>query len=275
MEKTKFSVLMSVYKKEKPEYLKLAIDSIYSQTLIPDEVVLVEDGKLTDELETIIKEYENKYDNFVVIRYEVNRGLGPALNDGLKKCKYEYVARVDADDSCMKNRFEVQMKYLTENKDVDIVGSNMIEYDVDMKSAISTKCVPESNEKIKKYLKKRNPMNHPTVIFKKSKVIEAKGYEDVPYFEDYYLWAKMIKNGCLFYNIQENLYKFRGGSTMIKRRGGKYYLSCIKKFEKLLLKLGLINRVEYCGNVIARCFLAIMPNNFRRMFYKTILRNKN
>ena len=216
MKKIKFSVLMSVYKNENPLFFKEAIDSVLNQTYKPSEIVLVEDGKLPKKLESIIQEYESKYNFLRVVRFSKNRGLGPALNDGIKECKYDYIARVDTDDICRKNRFEVQMNYLIEHPNVDIVGSNMNEYDETMKNVISKKIVPETHEEISKYLKKRNPMNHPTVIYKKNKVLEVKSYEDYPYFEDYYLWAKMMKNGCIFYNIQDALYDFRGGSSMIQ-----------------------------------------------------------
>lgn len=274
MKKMKFSVLMSVYKNEQPSYLETAIDSVYNQTLMPNEVILVEDGILSKNLEKIVKKCENKYSNLRVIRFKNNRGLGPALNDGINECKYDYIARMDTDDVCVNTRFEKQIKYLYDNPNVDIVGTNMIEYDSNMEKEISEKIVPENDSEIKKYAKKRNPMNHPTVIYKKKKILEVNGYDDYPYFEDYYLWSKMIKKGCTFHNIQENLYCFRGGMSMIKRRGGKKYLLCIKKFEKALLELKIINKSEYIKNLIIRYIFALIPNNTRRVLYSKILRKK-
>lgn len=271
----KFSVLMSIYYKEKPEYLSLALNSVFNQTLKATEVVLVEDGKLTNELESVISNYENKYKELKVIKFEKNRGLGPALNDGIRACKYNYIARVDTDDVCRNDRFEIQIRYLSENPCIDIIGSNMTEYDAEMKNIVSKKVVPENHEEIKKYLKKRNPMNHPTVIYKKDKVLEANSYEDYPYFEDYYLWAKMMKNGCKFYNIQDELYNFRAGSSMIQRRGGKKYLQCILKFEKALLNLKLINKFTYYNNIMKRWIVALLPNSFREKIYHVFLRKKN
>lgn len=270
--RAKFSVLMSIYKKEKKEYLELAIDSIYNQTLLPDEVVLVEDGILPNELENTVKKIEKKYNNLKVLRFKENRGLGPALNDGLRACKYEYIARMDTDDMCKCNRFEKQMDYLINNPDVDVVGSNMDEYDSDMNSIISKKIVPKEHAEIKRYIKKRNPMNHPTVIYRKSKVLKSNGYEDYPYFEDYFLWAKMIKNGCIFHNIQDELYDFRAGSSMIKRRGGRNYLHCIKKLERGLLDLNIINKKEYYSNLFVRGVIALIPNKIRELLYRKMLR---
>ncbi len=270
--KVEFSVLMSVYKKENPDYLRVALDSVFNQTFKSNDVVLIEDGELTTELEEVITEYEKKYKELNVIRFKNNRGLGPALNDGIVRCKNNYVARVDTDDECEKNRFECQIKYLINNPEVDVVGCNMNEYDADLKNVISIKSVPEHHNDIKKYLKKRNPINHPTVMYKRDKVLEVKGYEDYKYFEDYYLWAKMMKNGCIFYNIQENLYKFRAGSSMFQRRGGIKYLRCISNFEKGLYDLKIINRFEQYCNLLSRFAISLCPNFVREGIYKKMLR---
>ena len=268
----KFSVLMSVYYKEKPENLKLALDSVINQTLVPNEIVIVEDGPLTQELYNVVEKYLKKYNIFKIIKIEKNNGLGIALNEGLKHCTYNYVARMDSDDICVNTRFEKQMSFLIKNPNIDAVGSNMIEFNENMENIVSEKIVPEYSEEINKYLKKRNPMNHPTVIYKRNKVLEVNGYEDYQYFEDYYLWAKMINNGCKFYNIQENLYKFRAGASMIKRRGGKKYLKYIKNFEKGLLNLKIINKKIYILNLIKRYIISILPDKLREIFYKNILR---
>lgn len=274
MKNKKFSVLMSVYSKENPIYFQESIDSVINQTLKPSEIVLVEDGKLPKNLEKIIKDYESKCNFLRVIRFNNNRGLGPALNDGIKECKYDYIARVDTDDICRKDRFEIQMNYLIENPDVDVIGSNMIEFDSDINNVVSLKVVPETNDEIGKYIKKRNPMNHPTVIYKKDKVLQACSYEDYPYFEDYHLWAKMVKNNCHFYNIQENLYYFRADSSMYKRRGGKKYFKCIKKLEKSLLDYKIISKREYFTNIFIRYSVSACPNFIRKYIYTKSLRSE-
>lgn len=273
MEKAKFSVLMSVYKNDIPEYVEVAINSILNQTLMPNEIVIMVDGPISNELEQLLMKYEKNELVNIYYRKE-NKGLGITLNEGLLKCKYDYVARMDADDESMPNRFEKQIEYLSRNSDIDCIGTNMVEYDEKMKKVISQKKVPSTSEEIEEYLKKRNPMNHPTVIYKKNKVLEVNSYEDYPFFEDYYLWAKMIKNGSKFYNIQDNLYKFRAGSSMIKRRGGKKYLTSIKKFEKGLLNLNIINKRTYISNISKRYLIALFPNSLREKFYKFALRKR-
>lgn len=273
MKKIKFSVLMSVYKGDITENVKVAIDSLLNQTLVPNQIVIIADGPIPKDMKQLLKDYQNNK-LFNIYFRKNNLGLGLTLNEGLTKCKYDYVARMDADDESMPNRFEKQIGYLCEHTEVDCIGSNMIEYDEKMEKIISHKIVPKTCQEIYKYIKKRNPMNHPTVIYRKDKVLEVNSYEDYPYFEDYYLWAKMINNGSVFHNIQENLYKFRAGSSMIKRRGGKNYLLSIRKLERGLKKLGIINSWEYYLNIFVRYSVSLFPNRIREMFYKFILRKK-
>lgn len=272
MTKDKFSVLMSVYHKENPEYLDKALNSVFNQTIFPNEVVLVEDGTLNENLDKVISEYKKKYPKILkVVKYAINRGLGVALHDGLLECSNEIVFRMDTDDICERDRFEKQLN-IFQNMDVDIVGSNIVEYNETMEEITGYRVVPENDKDIKNRAKKRNPINHMTVAYKKSKVIEAGNYQDMLYFEDYYLWVRMIKNNCKFYNIQENLVNVRGGNDMIKRRGGTKYIKPIIKFEKQLLKLKLINIIEYQINILERILVSLIPNNVRYSIYKKVLR---
>lgn len=272
MKEIKFSVLMSVYYKENPEFLKQSLESIVNQTLKPREIVLVEDGKLTNDLNKVINEFKTKYSFIHIVKLKKNVGLGKALNEGLKHCKYEYVARMDSDDIALKQRFEKQMKYLINHQSVDVIGSNISEYDELMLRKTSEKHVPETDEEIKKYIKKRNPFNHMTVIYRKDKVIEAGSYVDCPLFEDYYLWCRMAKKGCTFYNIQDNLVNVRAGMYMIEKRGGFSYNKCIINFLKKIKKIGIINEYEYINSAIIRVVVSCCPKKIRMMFYEKKLR---
>ena len=165
----KFSVLMSVYYKEQPEYLELSLESVFNQTIIPNEVVLVEDGTLTKDLDKVIAKYQKKYKDILkVVKFKENRGLGVALHDGVLECSNDIIFRMDTDDICIRDRFEKQLK-IFKTKDVDVVGTNIDEYDDDMKEQTGKRIVVETNEEIIKMAKKRNPMNHMTVAFKKEK----------------------------------------------------------------------------------------------------------
>lgn len=269
----KFSVLMSVYIKEKPECLEKALNSVFDQELVPNEVVLVQDGPITNELKSVIDKFKESYQDLLnLIVLEKNMGLGNALNIGLKNCKYDYVARMDTDDICHKDRFKKQIKYLEEHTDVDLIGSNIIEYDDSMIKQISLKKVPELNQDICKYIKKRNPFNHQTVIFNKKKVLNVGSYEEINLYEDYYLWCKLYINGAKFYNMQDVLVDVRGGQEMILRRGGLKYIKNNINFQIAILKLKVINVFEFLRNIIVRTFFAIIPTNWRTFMYKIFLR---
>ena len=267
-----FSVLMSVYKKENPDYLKAALDSVINQTLVPTEIVLVKDGPLTDSLEEVIRTYQSKHSFFKVIELEKNVGLGKSLNEGMKHCSFDIVARMDTDDYCEQDRFEKQISVLVEQPELDVVGSCVCEYDESLNKVSSTRSVPEKDIEIKSYLKKRNPLNHVSVMYRKDKVLAAGGYIDCPYFEDYYLWCRMAKNGCKFYNIQDSLVRVRAGAGMINRRGGLSYAKNAIHFEKEILKLRIIGVSGFIYNSSVRTAVALFPNNLRQMLYLKILR---
>lgn len=267
-----FSVLMSVYGKENPKYLEKAMDSIINQTLVPTEIVLVKDGPLTDALNEMINTYQSRHPSLKVIELEKNVGLGRSLNEGMRHCSFNIVARMDTDDYAERDRFERQISVLMEKPELDVVGSNVCEYDEELVNAVSIKRVPENDADIKKFLKKRNPLNHMSVVYRKDKVLAAGGYMDCPYFEDYYLWCRMAKNDCKFFNIQKPLLRVRAGASMINRRGGLSYAKNAIHFEKEILKLRVINYSGFVSNSLIRTAVALFPNGLRQAFYAKKLR---
>ena len=268
-----FSVLMSLYSKERPEYLRQSLDSVFSQTLRADEVILVEDGPLTPELESVVKEYESTYPELKAIALDTNSGLGKALNEGLKHCLFELVARMDTDDVCKRNRFETQIKYMEDHPEIDLCSSWIEEFEESPEKVSSIKTLPETHEEISCYIKKRNPINHPSSCFRKKAVIEAGGYQHLPLFEDYYLWARMFKQGCKFSNIQTPLLSFRTSKEMFKRRGGVKYAITNMKFQLELHKLGIISLPQSLISGILRGIVYLIPNYLRSLIYKKILRS--
>ena len=263
---------MSLYEKERPEFLRQSLDSVFNQTLPPNEVVLVEDGPLTSDLYTVLNEYESKYPELKRIKLDVNGGLGIALNEGLKHCSNELVARMDTDDICFFERFEKQVKFMSGNHDIDISSAWLEEFQGTIYNIRSIKKVPKLHHEISSYIKSRNPLNHPAVIFRKSSVEKAGGYQHFPLFEDYYLWARMFANGAKFGNIQECLLHFRTSSDMFKRRGGiKYAINCVK-FQWTLHKLGIISSLTALRACCIRGFVYLMPNNIRKSIYYKFLR---
>ena len=271
-ENLKFSVLISIYCKEIPEYLDLSLESITDkQILKPDEIVLVKDGPLTKKLDDVIKKYINKYPNlFKIISLEKNYGLGKALNIGLENCSYELVARMDGDDISKPERFKEQIGIFKNNPDLDICGSWIDEFQMKDKEleVQSIRKVPETNNEIYQKLKFVCAFNHPTVMYKKSKVLEAGSYLQTFALEDYYLWVRLAVNKCKMYNIQKSLIYFRITDGTAKRRGGIKLLKSDLKFQKHLLEEKFINKKEYLKNIFIYGIYRIIPWKTRKILQK-------
>lgn len=265
-----FSVLMSVYHKERPTFLCAALDSIFSQTILPSEVVLVEDGPLTPELDSIIEGYVVKYPILKIVPLKVNQGLGNALNEGIKFCSYDLVARMDTDDICKPNRFEQQLKIFAAHPEFDICGSWIDEFIDNVHQIENQRRLPEYHEDIYQYAKGRCPVNHPTVMYRKSKVLAVGGYQGFP--EDSNLWVKMLMSGCKFYNIQESLLWFRVTHDLYKRRGGWKYAKMDIQSQWQFYRYGFISIPIFIKNVLIRTSVRLMPNQIRSFIYKKLLR---
>lgn len=266
-----FSVLLSVYYRESPLYLSKCLNSLLSQNLPPTEIILVLDGKLTPELNAVISKYI-PCDFLKIVSLPTNQGLGKALNEGLRHCTYEIVARMDTDDIAKPNRFEKQWAILEENPDIDIVSAWIEEFEDEVCNIKSMRKLPQYHDKIYHFAKSRNPINHPVVMFRKQAVLNAGGYQHFPLFEDYYLWVRMLMNGAKFYNIQESLLFFRFSPEMFKRRGGWKYAMIELKFQSRIRKIGFISYPEFFKNVLIRFVARIIPNSFRSWIYIKILR---
>lgn len=272
MEKIKFSVLISIYKKDKTDNVKIAIDSILNQTLKPFEIIIIVDGPISGNMMNLLNKYKKKEKKIKLHYIKENIGLGMALNIGINYCKCNYIARMDADDYSFDNRFEKQISQLEKDNNIDIIGSSIYEYDEELNKLISLKKVPQYDAQIKKFMKYRNPFNHMSVIYKKEKVIQAGNYVDCQYFEDYYLWCRMFNDGCNFYNLQEPLLKVRAGKSMIERRGGRNYNKYIINFEKKIKNIGIINNLEFIRNITIRIIVSSIPSHIRMLIYKKKLR---
>lgn len=270
-----YSVLMSVYMKEKPEYFKEAVDSILNQTVKTNDFVIVCDGPLTEGLNKVIADYVTTYSGlFNVYRLEKNMGLAKALNHGILQCKNELIARMDSDDVSAPTRMEEQLKTMREQQ-ADIVGSNIIEFVGNISNTKNTRKVPKKHEDIVRFAKKRSPFNHPSVMYRKTAVVQAGFYEDYRYFEDYNLWVTMLYQGFKGYNIQKNLVYMRAGEDMYKRRGGNSYVGCIYRFNRHLRQMGFISMPSFLSGVIIRTVVSLIPNGVRSRLYKKILRKED
>lgn len=270
-----FSVLISVYKKEKAEYLKQALQSVINQTLKPKEIVIVKDGLLTEELDECIENFQRQHPKlFKILTFKKNRGLGLALRDGLKACKYEYIARMDSDDISKLDRFEKQFNYLQEHPETALLGTWITEFSKDENKPDTVTKLPCRHQEIMKFAKSRNPFRHMTVIYKKQAVINSGNYRDFLWFEDYDLWIRMLQKGYITANIPEYLVNVRADKSMFARRGGWQYLKQDLRFQKYLKEIDFISYKKYISNMIIRATVRIIPNKIRTLFYAKILRIK-
>ena len=274
MSNIKFSVSICVYGGDNPQWFKIAIDSIINQTVLPDEIVLVVDGPVSDELDDIITQLQNN-PIFHIIRLPENVGHGNARRTGLQNCSNELVALMDADDICAVDRFETQIKFFEENMDVAVVGGNITEFIGEPHNIVGKRIVPESDFEIKQYLKKRCPFNQVTVMFKKSTVQSVGGYIDWYCDEDYYLWLRMYLSGAMFANTDKFLVNVRVGKEMYERRGGIKYFKSEAKLQKYMLKNNVIGFGTYFFNVSKRFIVQVLlPNKIRGWVFKKFAREK-
>ncbi len=266
----KYSVLMSLYKKEHPEYLELSIDSMLNQTVKPDEIVLVEDGPLTHELYEIIEKYRP---HLHIVTNQKNLGLGLALNEGLKECSNELVARMDTDDISKPDRCEKQLRRFENKPELAIVGCHIDEFVGETSNVISQRKVPTDYDSIYNYAKKRSAFNHPGVMYRKSAVMAEGGYADLKRNQDVDLFGRMLFKGYKAENIDEALLWFRTSDELAIRRKSwentKSYIATIKKFWKM----GYSSFEDYIVVAVAQTTMFLLPTAVQNWVYKKFLRN--
>ena len=274
-----YSVLMSVYRKEKAEYLRVAMNSMWNQTVPTNDFVLMCDGSLTPELDSVIDEMIAEHpDTLRVIRFPENHGLGYTLQIGVKECRNDIIARMDSDDISRPERCEKELAVLSAHPEISIVGSFIeefidIEPDSYVPSSIKTRrIVPEKTDDIFTFAKRRNPFNHPSVMYRKADVIAAGNYQDMLYIEDYYLWIRMLLSGLNGYNIQESLVYVRTDNNTFRRRSGRKYRDIQLRLFKYMKDRGFISYSQYIRQCILRSGSSVAPNWLRMFMFKKFLR---
>lgn len=269
----KYSVLMSLYGKERPEYLGPAIDSMLAQTVLPDQIVIVKDGPLTKELDGIVAEYANAQpDLFYIVESSENVGLGRALNLGLEHCRNELVARMDTDDIAKPHRCEKQLAEFETNPELALLGSSVDEFCTTPDEVISRRVVPTEHKDIYEFAKRRSAFNHPAVMYKRSKVLSVGGYSDLRRNQDVDLFGRMLYSGCIAGNIEESLLCFRSNDALAKRRKSwentKSYIDTVKRFWKM----GYASFTDYAIVAVAQTGMFLMPVKLQHWIYKKFLR---
>lgn len=273
MDDINYSVLMSVYYKEKAQNLSAAINSVLNQSVKTNDFVIVCDGGLTEELENIL-EYYSKHNKCIhIYRLKENKGLGNALNYGIKKCINNLVGRMDSDDISHVDRF----KYLLDEykaTHADVIGGYIEEFYQDIGDIKNIRIVPLTMNEIKEKIKRRNPINHVTVLMNKKAVEDVGGYLDLPYLEDYYLWVRMIQHNKKICNINQILVYVRTGKEMYNRRGNKKQIKGWYVLQKLMKEINIVSRVDMILNMISITVFVFLPSNFKKIIYEHILRKK-
>lgn len=272
MEYPKFSVLMSLYLKEKPEYLNEALKSVINQTVKPNEIVIVYDGHITTELKSVVEQYVSNNPGLIkIIDNPENKGLGLALADGVPQCTYELIARMDTDDICRKDRFEKQLEEFVKDPRLDICGSHILEFEEKEENIVARRRVPLVDKDIKEYQKRRDGFNHVSVMFKKKSVLAAGNYQSCLLMEDTLLWANMFMNGAKGKNIDDYLVYVRIGKDMYERRGGFDYYKKYKAGRRKVYETGYISWVDYKMTLIVQLIVAAIPNRVRGFVFKNLL----
>ena len=268
------SVLMPVYKNESASFLRESLESLAVQTLPADEVVIVEDGPIGVGLRTVIAEYCAKLP-IVVVELPRHVGLGLALRIGVERCSFDLIARMDADDICVPNRFERQMIFLNDHPSVDVLSASIREFDFDPALSISERRLPIAHDAIAAWAKRRNPVNHMTVMFRKKAVLAAGSYQHSAGFEDYYLWVRMLMKGAHFHNLEESLVLVRCGNGMQKKRGGVAYLYREIQLLQSFHQMGFLTNFELFTSILARVPVRLVPALIRARIYGTFLRRNS
>lgn len=272
MDYFKYSVLMSVYFKERADFLRASMNSICAQTVPANDFVLVCDGLLNDELDKVIQEFQNRLGDILqVVRLSENTGLGNALNVGLRYCKNEIVVRMDSDDISFAERCERQIEVFQNRPEISICSSTVLEFRNSTSEVIGKRCLPEQHKEICVFSRKRNPFNHPAVVFRKSAVEAAGGYKETYHlFEDYYLWIRMLMNGYIGYNIQTPLVYMRAPLDIYMRRGGKEYAKDMLSFHTWMRKSGWSKSSEYITGALPHAVICVLPNWMRKIVYEVL-----
>ena len=274
MHNGKYSILMSVYFKEKPQWLDMSIKSMLEQTVPADEFLIVKDGPLTQELDDIIDKYVYEYPNlFSIIPLKKNIGLGSALAIGLSACRNELIVRMDSDDYSVPERCEKLLEAMEKHDNCGIVGSYEVEFEDSIDNIVAVHRVPEKSENIYNFMKRRCAILHPTVLYKKSVIETCGNYHDVRLYEDYDLFMRVvIENKIECYNIPSNLYYIRINDDFFKRRGGIKYMKTAVSFKWRQHKKGYISLADFMLSAGGQAIVCLMPNRLRKHIYLKYLR---
>ncbi|HGK4843457.1 TPA: glycosyltransferase [Kluyvera georgiana] len=264
-----FSVLLSVYVKEKPEFLHQALSSIWDQqSLKPNQIVLVKDGLLNIELDLEINYWKSKLgDILTLVELPENVGLGAALNSGLKHCRYELVARMDTDDVSLPERFKTQVNFMQNNPQITASSAVLEEWDQYLENYISVRKLPTEPTSLAQFARFRSPLSHPVAIFRKSIIESVGGYPPLRKSQDNALWSLLLCKGFILTNLPDTLLKMRSGTGLLDRRGYSYFKHEVKvlQYQK---NIGFLTTKYFLLNLVLKAILRLSPHFIKSLAYK-------
>ena len=269
------SVLLATYADDDPGKLERAIESVFTQTVEPNEVVVVADGPLSSGLETVLRELENRYyERLVRASLPTNQGLGAALRHGVSVCSHDLVARIDSDDVAVRTRFEEQLAFLSEHPGVDALGGYIAEFPPGSNEPETVREVPTTPEGVRKEARYRCPVNHPSVMFRRDAVLDVGNYRPLRSMQDYELWMRMLSEGYTITNISSVLVHCEGGAELLQRRGGLSYANLELRLMYRFFRMGMMPLSALLLNVGVRIPLRLAPRFIRGIVYRRILRSR-
>jgi len=268
------SVLLPVHAGVRPEHLRRALESISEQTRPPDEVVVVEDGPLTDDLHAVLAEHKAKRPGVVSVALPENLGAGVANMAGLKRATGDWIVKADADDVNVPERVERQLAYALASG-ADVVGAAMLEFDGDENAPIARRAHPLTHDEISVRMRMNNPVNHPASMYRRSVALDVGGYSDMRYMQDYDLFARMLVNGARFANMSDALVLFRADSGMFRRRASHSMNECERRLQRNLRSYGLISPARQWVNLALRFGFRRLPAPALRLAYRVLFRRNS
>ena len=251
--------------------VRVALSSVAHQVLQPDQIVVVVDGPSAEALDEELQVWRNRFgERLTLITLPTRSGVALALNEGLARITTDWVARMDADDYSDPHRLSEQMAYVESHPEVDVVGSWLLDYDEDCQRPDRVKMCPERHRAIVSMMWFRNPLNHPSVTFKRTAVETVGGY-DADYGDDDHLWAKLWVSGAKYHNIPSCLVRRRRDKQLFKRRGIRWLQSDFR-VRKYLRRKGKIGWGQFVFSCTAMFSLRVSPIWLKRFIYLALTR---
>lgn len=269
-----YTCLMSVYNGEKPDYLACAMKSILNQTVPPREFLIIIDGPLRSELWDVLNRFEHDNSCIKIVPLKKNVGLWNALRVGVEQSAYDLILRMDSDDFSLSTRAEKQLACLVKNPEIGCCGTNVEEFDAETNNVIAYVDLPCSDADVRNYARRRNPIRHPSLMYRKQDVLRAGNYQKMPFFEDYDLILRMLSSGVVVCNLPYPLVKMRVNNAFYERRGSVRYLRHMCRFRLACAKRGDVSAWQFITSVIPHAAVCIMPNFLRTYVYNKFLRKK-